>query len=349
MGAKAAFEAINKAGGINGRQIELVSADDQSSPSGDVTAMQYLVSQGVFMIENFSPYLFGGYRVASAAGIPVVGGGFDGPEWGTLSNMFSYTGGLSATDASSNTTIANFYKLEGATNVGGLAYGISPSSIASINNLKKALESIGLKMGYQNLSVPFGGVDVTAYVLAMKSAGVDGAACSCVQSTNLALFTEMQQAGLKPKAALSFSSADSSLFSNPTAAAAAEGAFYQALIPPPDLHTQATNTFMANVAAVDSSYQVGTIPSYGLTGAYLGAEVGIEGLTQAGQNPTRQAFITKMNQVSSWDANGLLASPVGWSSRGIQPPQSCAYFVQVQGHNFVTTNGGKPVCGHPVS
>src|SRR5262245_37559242 len=35
-GAKAAFQAINKAGGINGRQIELVSADDQSSPTGDV-------------------------------------------------------------------------------------------------------------------------------------------------------------------------------------------------------------------------------------------------------------------------------------------------------------------------
>jgi hypothetical protein len=106
---------------------------------------------------------------------------------------------------------------------------------------------------------------------------------------------------------------------------------------------------MANVAAVDPSYKVGTIPSYGLTGAYLGAQVGIEGLMLAGQNPTRQAFISKMNGVSSFSANGLLASPVGWNNRGTQPPQSCAYFVQVKGQNFVTTNNGKPVCGHPVS
>jgi branched-chain amino acid transport system substrate-binding protein len=348
-GALAAFTAINKAGGINGRQIQLVSADDQSTPTGDLSAMQSIVSQGVFMIENFSPYLFGGYKVATAAGIPVVGGGFDGPEWAANTNMFTYTGGITISQSTLNTLIANFFKLVGATNVGGLAYGISPSSTASIINLSKALQSIGLKMGYQNLTVPFGGVDVTSYVLAMKQAGVDGAACSCVQSTNLALFVGLKQAGLTNVKALSFSSADSSVFSNATTAQASQGAYYNTLIPPPDVNSPATTAFMNNVAAVDPSYKVGTIPSYGLTGAYLGAEVGIYGLNLAGQNPTRQEFISKMNQVSNFNASGLLASPVGWANRGTPPPESCSYFVQVSGSNFVTINNKQPVCGKPFS
>jgi branched-chain amino acid transport system substrate-binding protein len=348
-GALAAFDAINKAGGINGRQIELVSADDQSSPTGDLSAMQSVISQGVFMIENFSPYLFGGYKVATSAGIPVIGGGFDGPEWALSTNMFSYTGGISATQGSLNTLDANFFKLVGATNVGGLAYGISPSSQASIVGLGKGLQAVGLKMGYQNLTVPFGGVDVTSYILAMKQAGVDGAACSCVQSTNLAMFVGLKQAGMTNVKALSFASADNSVFSNATTAQAAQGAYYNTLIPPPDVNSPATTTFMNNVAAVDSTYKIGTIPSYGLTGAYLGAEVGIYGLNLAGQNPTRQEFISKMNQVSTFNAGGLLASPVGWANRGTPPPQSCAYIVQVSGTNFVTINNKQPICGKPLS
>ena len=347
-GAQAAFDAVNKAGGLNGRKIVLVSADDQSTPAGDLAATQLMASQGVFMIENFSPYAFGGYKLAQQQGIPIVGGGFDGPEWGQQpnTNMFSYTGGYPASgQQSANTEIANFFKSVGVTNVGGLAYGISPSSTSSIVNTKKALETVGLKMGYENLSVPFGGVDVTSYVLAMKQAGINGAACSCVQSTNLALFTALHQAGMNNVKALSYSSADSSLFASQTAAAAAQGAYYNTLIPPPDLNQAAQQTFQTNVEAVDPSVKANTIPSYGLTGSYLAAEVGVEGLTVAGQNPTRQSFITNLTKVSSWTANGLLASPVGWNHFGTPQQTVCTYVVQVSGSDFKTINNGKAICG----
>src|SRR5277367_2497865 len=39
-GAEAAFDAVNKTGGIHGRMVTLVSADDQSSPTGDLAATQ---------------------------------------------------------------------------------------------------------------------------------------------------------------------------------------------------------------------------------------------------------------------------------------------------------------------
>jgi branched-chain amino acid transport system substrate-binding protein len=348
-GAKAAFEAINRAGGINGRTIQIVAADDQSSAQGDATATQDLLNQGVFMIENYSPYAFGGYRLAQQAGVPIVGGAFDGPEWGQQpnTNMFSYLGGVPSNgNTSENTEIANFFKLVGASNIGGLAYGVSPSSISSIQVMKTALEKEGLKMGYENLSVPFGGVDVTSYVLAMKAAGVDGAACSCVQSTNLALFTGLQQGGVNAKAKLSLSSADSSLFDSPTAAAAAQGAYYPTLVPPLDLNNPATNTFLANVKAVDPSLKDGYTPSYGLTGAYLAAEVGIKGLQVAGQNPTRESFIKNLTQVTGFTAGGLLASPVSYNHFGTAEQTVCSYFVQVTGNTFKTINNGKPICGN---
>ena len=314
--AKAAYDAQNAAGGINGRKIEMVVADDTSSATGNLSAVQSLISRNVSTIEPFSPYDFGGYKVANAAHIPITGGCFDGPEWGQQpnTNMFCTSGGTNGNVR--NTGQANFYKDIGAHNVGALAYGISPSSTQGVKNFKIALEKIGLTMGYENLSVPFGGVDVTGYVLAMKQAGVDAAGCSCVQSTNLALFTALRQAGMGNVKVLSFSSADNSVFSSgATAAAAAQGAYYPSQIPPLDQNNAATNTMLNNLKTYDPSYK-GGYPSYGATGSYLAAELMIKGLEVAGQNPTRQSFITNLSQVTGWDANGLLASPVSFNHFG---------------------------------
>ena len=58
-GAKAYFNAVNKAGGVDGRQIQLVTADDTSTASGALAATQLLLSQGVYGIVVDSSYYFG--------------------------------------------------------------------------------------------------------------------------------------------------------------------------------------------------------------------------------------------------------------------------------------------------
>ena len=343
-GAKAYFDAVNAAGGVDGRQIQLVPADDQSSPAGNSAATHLLLSKGVFLIENFSAFTFASTKITQQAGVPVTGGGFDGPEWGQQpnTNMFATVGGTNGR-TSNNLLDANFFKMVGATNVGGLAYGISPSSTASIVDLKTGLQMIGLKMGYENLSVPFGAVDLTADMLAMKAAGIDGAACSCVQSTTVAMFSGLAQQGIKAKS-LSFASADSSLFESPTAVAAAQGAYYSSQIPPIDTNSAATNTMLTNIKAADSSYK-GGYPTFGLTGAYLAAVLTVKGLQVAGQNPTRQSFISNMTAVTGWNANGLLAGPVSFNHFGTSEPTRCGWFVQVSGSAFKSINNGQPICG----
>jgi branched-chain amino acid transport system substrate-binding protein len=343
-GAQARINALNAAGGINGRKINLLVADSASSPSGFLTAAQDLVNKGAFAIIPDSSFTFGGYRYLHQNGIPVAGVAQDGPEWGQQpnTNMFSYTGGLDP-HGPANTVGGLFFKSLGVTNVAGLAYGISPSSTGSIKDLKESLEAVGIKMGYENLSVPFGVSDFTTYALAMKQAGVDGATCSCVQSTNIAMAVGAKQAGIALKGALMFSGTDSSLFSNPTAVAAAQGTYWPSQIVPIDLHNPATDAFVANLQKYDSNYK-GGYPSYGVTSAYLGTDVMIEGLQVAGQNPTRQSYINNMLKVSSWN-DGLLASPIGFNHFGQAQPTLCQYFTKVEGNQFVTINNGKPFCG----
>ena len=177
----------------------------------------------------------------------------------------------------------------------------------------------------------------------MKAAGVDGAACSCVQSTTIAMFTGLAQGGVKAKS-LSFASADSSLFDSPTAAAAAQGAYYVSQIPPIDTNNPATNTMVSNLKTYDPQYK-GGYPTFGATGAYLAAALTVEGLQVAGQNPTRQSFIKNLTAVTNWDANGLLGSPVSFNHFGTSETTRCSWFVQVSGNTFKSINGGKVICG----
>jgi hypothetical protein len=84
-GATLAFEQANAAGGVNGRQIEWVSLDDESSPPKGVAAFKRLVDQEkVFAV--FGP-------AASAVGQALVPTDPPPLNWSTLKYVFWQTGG----------------------------------------------------------------------------------------------------------------------------------------------------------------------------------------------------------------------------------------------------------------
>ena len=65
--------------------------DDQTSPTEVVTAVQDAISKGAFGIVSTSPLFFLAAKYPNQQGVPVTGGFFDGPEWGTqpYTNMFA--------------------------------------------------------------------------------------------------------------------------------------------------------------------------------------------------------------------------------------------------------------------
>ena len=160
-GAKAYFDSVNAAGGVNGRKILVVTEDDQSSPAGTWPPPSSCSARTSTPWSASAPTTSAATRHQPGQP-PHTGWGFDGPEWATAPQHVHHHRWDNRGRTSSDTRLAGFFKIIGVTNIGGLAYGISPSSTAVIKDMKTALEKIGLKMGYENLSVPFGGVDVTA-------------------------------------------------------------------------------------------------------------------------------------------------------------------------------------------
>ncbi len=120
----------NAEGGVNGHKIETMVLDDQTSPSAVVSAVQGALAKGAFGIVSDSPLFFLADKYPQEQGVPVTGGFFDGPEWGTqpFTNMFASDVGSLDPKYPVNTAIGGFMKAHGGTVVCSYGYGISPSS-----------------------------------------------------------------------------------------------------------------------------------------------------------------------------------------------------------------------------
>ncbi len=351
--AQARIALQNSQGGVDGRQLKLVAEDSQSSPTFAQTAAQELVqTKGVFGVVSDSALFFGAAPYLTKAGVPVTGDEFDGPEWGSAANMFTY-GPPTYTSYGGTTynynNLPKFLKSIGAKKVAVLAFA-SPSAALSAKQVAAMDTQLGLQNCYENLSVPFGGVDFTATVLQMKQAGCDTAVGTFTASSNVALASAIKNAGLNMKQ-FYFTSYAQSTLGSPPAEAALNGTYSEGLVAAG--HTpgaEATQKFYSELKQYDPSYH-GGLPDLGVTNSWDATDVMIEGLKLAGPNPTRASFISDLRKATDYTLGGLSTTPVSFDYlTGNLPAEECANFVQLQGTTFVPNpSDGSPICGTRVA
>ncbi len=98
----------------------------------------------------------------------------------------------------------------------------------------------------------------------------------------------------------------------------------------------------------DPAY-TGGVPDLGAADGWEVANLTIEGLQVAGQNPTRSSFITNLRKVSDWTDNGLSAGPIDFKPFGQAPTELCRYWYRFENKKFVSIPAdGKPICGKEV-
>jgi branched-chain amino acid transport system substrate-binding protein len=329
--AQAIIDDVNANGGVNGHQLKLVVKNDASTTNLDDTAAKELIADGATAIINYSPYAFGSAQYVASQHIPVIGSGFDGPEWAEkgYTNMFSWAvPAESPIDGKLHTTTADgkFLKSLGVTSFGGLGYGVSPSSTDSILLAEKSAEAEGIKICYTNNTVTFGATTFTADVLQIKAAGCGAIAGSFVTSSNLALSGDMNASGLTKVVKLFFEGYSTTISKTANNAKTANGAYFGAAVnfSPPNASTK---SLLDILKKYDKTY-TGGIPSYGVIGSAISAQLTVYGLKLAGSDPTSASFIKKLRTVKSWTDTGVLPSPIGFTGFGtvaMFPKYECGY------------------------
>jgi len=347
-GCKARIDRENAKGGVNGRKINVEYVDDQSG-SGNLTAAQDLVqNKHVFMIVNNSPFANLSYRFLNGAGVPMIGGGYDGVYYGDPGNekIISASGNVVNVNGVSYTLIPEVMKKMGATKTAALAYGVSASSTASAQNLQKlAVPAVGLDAVYTNTTIDFGTTDVAAPVLGIKNAGADAVYLPMVANSNLAVVVGLAQNGVKMKSEVLATGYGQDLLDQPAAQAFGPEVVLQTGYAPVELKTKATKQFQS-----DLKKYTGTtgIPDFGLYTGYVACELAVLGVKNAGNPPVQANFSDNLRKLGTYDAAGLSCQPVDISAAtfGKAAPTSCGWFVQVKNGKFVPfPANGKPSTG----
>ena len=351
VGFQARIALQNSMGGVNGHKIIGIVIDDQTSPSEDPTAVQQAISKGVTGIVSVSPLFFEGAKYAQQAGVPVTGGTFDGPEWGTKpynTNMFASDTGSVDPKYPVSTLFGSFFKKYGGPSsvIGTYGYGISPSSARSAVGTADSAERNGLKVGVLDTSVPFGSVDFGTEALTAKSKGVNTLYGAMDDNSNFALVTAMKQAGMKLKTVIFPPGYEPSVVNSP-AWADLQGTYFLSGFRPygaPDAGTQ-------QMAAALQKYEhraPSDFPTFNIYEAWLGADLMIKGLELAGKNPTRAGVITALHGVTSYNGNGLLPNPINYKTTfGHDLPKSCEWVLQARKTGFALISK-TPVCGSDI-
>ena len=331
-----------------GYDIKYVVADTATSPTGALTAAQKLVeADHVSAVVGNSAVFFGAAPYLAANHIPVVGVAEDGGEWTTDTNMFSVFGFLNPADVS--TTFGKIYKLLGASVIGTLGYGISPSSADSAKGAAVSAQAAGLKVGYLNANFPFGGTNVAPEALAMKTAGVDGLYGSVDPNTNFALISALRQDGDHLKVAVLPDGYGGDLTqAGPGAIASGQGVYFTLSYEPVEMHTAATEQFQSYLKKAG----VTGLPTYAEYNGYISVAALVDALKTAGTNPTDQKLITALAGVKNFNAAGLLGSHSfdlndrAGTAIGID---ACEYLTKLSGSNFDLVKGADPICGTQIA
>jgi len=346
---KARVEAQNAKGGVNGRKIDLQTVDDKSSGANLTGAKDLVENRHAFAVVNNSSFAFLSYRYLQGAGEPLIGGGFDG-------NYYSQKGNENIISAGGNgspppagiifTNGTNVAKQLGATKIGSVGYGVSPASTGVAKDTQKyAAKASGLEPVYLNTTVDFGSTDVGPIVLGLKNAGADAVYLPLDGNTNLAIAQGLQQAGVKMKAVLMASGYGQAMLDSPITKTLNSADVVSQVYKPAELASDpAVKQFRANLKKYGG---ITGVPDYGAYTGYIGCDLAITGIEQAGKNPTQKGFIDGLHKLGTYNGANLTCAPVDISltNFGKTPVNSCQYFVTFKNGKFVVMNNGKPIIG----
>jgi ABC-type branched-subunit amino acid transport system substrate-binding protein len=326
-GTKAYFDYVNSTGGVNGRKLVL-DARDSAFQGGTVTgATSDQIKNDFALVGGFSLLDSSEQPLIDAASMPDVGYPLS-PQLADDQNLFS------PLPSTSNDYPIGFMKYlaqkypTAVKHVGVLWANATSATQADEAAFENALKAEGFTIVYDRGFTPFESTFLSD-VLRMKSAGVQLFFSTQMPDTYAAtLAKEMQQQGFKP-IVVQGAAYSSQLLS--LAGGSAEGMYiaqqYALYLGQDAGSVPAVKTFDQWVKEADPSANFEIETLYG----WASAQLFVQALRDAGQNPTRASLVAALSKITSFDAGGLV--PEENPAKNI--PAECWLLAQV--HNGTIT------------
>jgi len=328
-GTQAYINYVNSQGGIYGRKLKLVTADDQLQCSQNEADYQNLINQVFAFVGSWSLDDYCGAQIlAQHPGIPVINQ--------ALSIQAMHLPG-SYNEAPYNAgAILGYFEYfkakfpDAITSVGTIV-GNQPAAVQSWDYYKAAMQSIGYKVIYED-DFPPAQSNFTADVIRMRSAGVKMVFIIAVNAPDLAAFSqEAYQQGFKPEVFVAPVGYFGSYVSEAGGPAAVEGQYVpstQAMFLGEDAAT------VPEVATFDhwikSAFPSFAIDQFSAT-SWANTALFVQALKMAGPHLTRQGLLTALSQIHIFNDYGMM-TPTDISSK---QSSICYLLLQIKGGKYV--------------
>jgi branched-chain amino acid transport system substrate-binding protein len=337
-GIKARVAKANADAELGSRKVDLVVRDDAADQTKNLQQVRDLVENAkVWAIIEVTSASGGGAAYLNQHGIPVTGWHVGVPAWSIDANMFTFRLPTAADPGHVyNDRDASLMKREGVTKL-ALIGGGNAASADFLTRNKKAIAAVGgIKIVYDNESVPAGTSDFTAEAQAIKQSGADGILTGMDFIPNTSLSAQLKKDGVVMKEVQVPGGYDPRVLSLP----GMEGAFFGLEFKPFESNPPAFAPFDAAMPKNAIRNQVSYI-------GWLSGEITMQGIKDAGVScPTRKAFINNLRMETAYTGGGAF-DPVNLET-GFGKEFSCAYYVKVVNAKFVPQFGGQQQCGKPI-
>jgi ABC-type branched-subunit amino acid transport system substrate-binding protein len=327
-GTQAYFDYINSQGGVYGRQLKLVSTDDQLTCSQNEADYQNLVNRVFAFV--------GGWSLDDNCGAQILAQHKDVP----VLNQALSVQAESLPNAYNEAPFGNgaptgwfqYYKQKypDAVNAVGTIVGNQPAAVQAWKYSKAAMESVGYKVIYED-DFPPAQSNFTADVIRMRTQGVKMVYIVAVNAPDLAAFSqEAAQQGWHPQVFASAIGYFGSYVSEAGGASIVENQYVnigQAMFLGEDAPT------VPEVGLFDhwlhAAFPNFPIDQFSAT-SWANSALFVEALKAAGPNLTRKGVLTALAQIHNFNDHGLMA-PTDVASK---QPSNCYLLLQLQGGKY---------------
>jgi len=347
-GVQAYFNMVNDQGGLYGRKLVLAAKRDDKTGANKSEVQGLLTQDNVFAVLPVATLLFTGADTLVQQQVPTFGWNIN-TEWsGTTAdpkaNLFAQTGSYICFTCASPVQpwLANQM---GAHKIGLLAYSVPQSAECAdgtVNSFQKFGTQTDSSVAFEDKSLAYGTSDLSVQVSKMKDAGVD-LVLTCMDTNGVVtLAKEIKKQQLHAVQFLpdaydhQFLAEFGDLF---------EGSYVRTDF----VQWEVEDKPQGLQDYLDWIGKLGTEPSENSVVGWLDADLFVRGLKAAGPNFSRQALTNAINQMTDYNADGLVY-PVDWTVQHTQDASStdyCQFISKIQDSKFnpVFSQPGKPfVC-----
>jgi branched-chain amino acid transport system substrate-binding protein len=294
-GAKAYFNFVNEEGGVNGRKLKLVSADDSYDPAKTQACFDHLMSEKVFALGFFvgTPTAVKYVPMAESAKIPLVGL-FTGAQTLYVPLRHWIVNVRASYFDETREQVDGLWKTLGYKKI-GVIYPEDAFGTAVLDGVKAALKQQGAEpvsvASYQRQTVQVGGAIDT-----VRGANPDAVVVVGPANTVAPILKQSHAKGWKPLfLTVSFVGTDE-LISE--AGQDAEGVVITQVVPPYYMTEQKS---VALYRRSLNKYFPSEQPNFVSLEGFVDAMVLVEGLKRAGKDLTREGLIRAIESIHDHD------------------------------------------------